>query len=131
VLIPVGRYGLAPAGVPASMQERLRRRAGSDGLCLFAADQAHGRPAGGAFGCYSTQQLLHGRAIAGLGRRVYGLVPDGVDKIKITLADNTTSTVNVQQNFFIYSGSLGRGEIRWLNKHGAVLRTIAHAADLG
>lgn len=125
VLIPVGRYGLHPPGDPAIP----RRQAGSDGLCLFAADQHQGQPAGGGFGCYSTQQLVDGRASAGLGSRVYGLVPDGVEKIKISLADRT-QTLKVDENFFIYSGSLGAGEVQWLGEQGNVLRTFPGAPHL-
>jgi hypothetical protein len=124
VLIPVGRYGLDPDGASP-----IPRPSGSDGLCVFAEDRDHGQPAGGGFGCYSTEQLLHGQLIAGLGQRVYGLVPDGVDKLQITTA-NTTLTVEVEQNFFIYSGMLGAGEIRWLDKTGRVLRTIPGAPGL-
>jgi hypothetical protein len=128
VLIPVGRYGLAPAGLPAAMRRHWHRPAGRDGLCLFAADQDHGKPAGGGFGCYGTRQLLDGQATAGLGHRVYGLVPDGVDRIAVTLAGRATLMVNVAQNFFIYGGSLGRGTIRWLDHDGKVLRTLRRAS---
>jgi hypothetical protein len=124
VLIPVGRYGLPPAGLPAKLRRAMHRPAGSDGLCVFAADQDHGHPAGGGFGCYSTRDLLAGRASAGLGHRVYGLVPDGVDRIEVALAGGTMLTAKVEQNLFIYSGSLGRGELRWLDRQGAVLKTV-------
>jgi hypothetical protein len=121
VLIPVGRYGLDPEGASP-----IARPSGADGLCVFAEDRDHGQPAGGGFGCYSTEQLLHGQLIAGLGQRVYGLVPDGVDKLQITTGD-TTQTVDVNQNFFIYSGMLGAADIRWLDTDGGVLRTIPGA----
>jgi hypothetical protein len=131
VLIPVGRYGLAPAGTPPALAERLGRREGVDGLCVFAADQDHGRPAGGGFGCYSTQQLLSGQAIAGLGDRVYGLAPDGIDKVEVALDDGRIlATANVVQNFFIYDGALGRGDLRWLDDQGKIVKTIPAASDL-
>lgn len=131
VLIPVGRYGLAPAGAPPVVSERLRDRAGSNGLCLFAADQDHGHLAGGGFGCYSTQQLLSGQAIAGLGDRVYGLAPDGVEKIDVALENGRIlATANVEQNFFIYDGSLGRGNLRWLDERGKIVKTIPGASEL-
>ena len=140
VLIPVGRYGLMPpdmsepAGVSAAllerMRQRMRERQGSDGLCVFAADQLNGRPDGGGFACYGTEQLLQGHAAAGLGSRTYGLVPDGVEKIEIVDGGRTTQTVDVEQNFYIYSGQLGRGDLRWLDGDGKLLKTIPGASDL-
>lgn len=124
VLIPVGRYGLLPADAPALMRER--RRAGSDGLCLFAADQDHGRPAGGGFGCYGTRELLANRAAAGLGDRAYGLVPDGVASIEV-VGDGRRITAEVNGNFYIYTGSLGRGELRWLDGRGEVIKSFPGA----
>lgn len=132
VLIPVGRYGLPPSGGhPAGQQLVQRRPAGSDGLCVFAADADHGHLAGGASACYSTKELLAGRAIAGLGNRIYGLVPDGVAKIEVTRSDRTAITANVEQNFFIYSGNLGSGDVRWLDEGGAVIKTFPREAHLG
>ena len=131
VLIPVGRYGLTPAGTPQAFAERPGRREGADGLCVFAADQDHGRPAGGGFGCYNTKQLLSGHAIAGLGDRVYGLAPDGIEKVEVALQDGRIlATANVEQNFFIYDGSLGRGNLRWLDEQGRIVKTIPGASDL-
>ena len=140
VLIPVGRYGLmppdarAPAGISEALRERMRQRMrarqGSDGLCMFAADQVNGRPDGGGFGCYSTAQLLQGQAAAGLGSRTYGLVPDGVEKIEIVAGGRTTQTVDVEQNFYLYSGQLGRGDRRWLDGDGKLIKTIPGASDL-
>ena len=128
VLIPVGRYGLLPADAPAVVREH--RRSGSDGLCLFAADQYHGRPAGGGFGCYGTRELLDNRAAAGLGRRVYGLVPDGVARIQVVGRDGTTLTAGVEDNFYIYTGSLGGGELRWLDERGEVIKSFPGAPAL-
>ena len=129
MLIPVGRYGLVPkqdvAGLPEALLERMRRRQGSDGLCLFGADID-----GGGFGCFGSGQLLAGQASAGLGDRVYGLVPDGVERLEIVVGGHPKRTVDVEQNFYIYSGSLGRGDIRWLDADGKLLKTIAGASDL-
>ena len=128
VLIPVGRYGLLPPDAPAFMQER--RRAGTDGLCIFAADGANGQLAGGGFGCYGTQQLLDNRATAGLGRRVYGLVPDGVASIEVVGAGGRRLTADVKDNFYIYTGSLGGGELRWLDERGDVVKSFPGAPFL-
>lgn len=122
---------MLPPDVPPALREAMRRRSGSNGLCLFAADADHGRLAAGGFGCYGTADLLAGRAAAGLGDRVYGLVPDGVDHLEISLPGRPPRTVAVAENFYIYTGSLGRGDIRWLDASGNVLRTIPGASDLG
>lgn len=127
VLIPVGRYGLLPDDAPESMRER--RRTGADGLCLFAADQENGRPAGGGFGCYGTQALLANRAAAGLGDRAYGLVPDGVASIEV-VGDGMRITADVKNNFYIYTGSTGAGEMRWLDKRGDLVKSFPGAPDL-
>jgi hypothetical protein len=128
VLIPVGRYGILPPDAPAMMREH--RPSGSDGLCLFAADQDHGHLAGGGFGCYGTRELLDNKAAAGLGHRVYGLVPDGVARIQVVGRDGATLTADVNDNFYIYSGSLGGGELRWLDARGDVIKAFPGAPDL-
>jgi hypothetical protein len=126
VLIPVGHYNAAP-GVAAAMRPEHDRLSGPDRLCLFAADQEAGRPAGGGFGCYSTEQLLAGRAAAGLGRRTYGLVPDGVARLQRTAPDGTRSTVEVHENVYIYDGLLGRDTVHWIGADGHVIKTLPGA----
>lgn len=94
VLVPVERYDPGPAPTPAWRQAFAQK---DDALCVFA--QARD---GGGKACYSTRDVLSGRASSGsIGRETYGLVPDGVASVRLEFATGQTLVVKVKDNFFV------------------------------
>ena len=57
-------------------------------------------------------------------------MPDGVVRIEVVGADGGRTTANVKDNFYIYTGSLGDGELRWLDERGDVIKSFPGASDL-
>jgi hypothetical protein len=76
-----------------------------DALCLIAGDV--GGSAGGA--CFSTQQVLSGRAEASLGDQFYGLVPDGVRTVAVRTSSGREYGAPVSQNAFVVVVPYGTG----------------------
>ncbi|HEU4977165.1 MAG TPA: hypothetical protein VFT50_18900 [Baekduia sp.] len=68
-----------------------------DALCVFAAEP---NGDGGGKSCWSTRDVLDGHAVAGIGPRLYGLVPDGVATVEVRLADGRVEPSTVTDNFF-------------------------------
>jgi hypothetical protein len=69
----------------------------ADGLCLFYADP---NGDGGARDCWSIADVRVGRATGELGRHIYGLVPDGVARVRLTYSDGRSQAAGVIDNFF-------------------------------
>jgi hypothetical protein len=130
VLIPVAGFrGPFPT---ALTQPDETQTAGVDGLCLFVADPT----GGGASGCRSLDELLNGvgRLPQVAGSRMYGLVPDGVARVEVTLAEGPALSANVRNNLFVIDLSAQHfapparparaREVRWLDSSGALIERI-------
>jgi hypothetical protein len=97
VLVPVVRRAAHAATVGA--QPAIR-----DALCVYYPFGGHGSNTH----CWSTRQLFAGEAVATIGAHEYGLVPDGVRSVRVSLGAWTRS-VRVAGNFFDVELSIGRG----------------------
>lgn len=126
VLVPVAQFGLERKAAPAPLQAAPTR---NDGLCLVATDTDRGEPAGASFGCYVTDQIRAGEAIAAIGQQVYGLVPDGVDSVSVRLTGDHVIDATVQDNLFTYTvpaRSATRAEnLQWRDGNGSTIKSVA------
>jgi len=86
VLVPVQTRNAA-VGQPAIQ----------NALCVYYP--ASGPSAQNQIDCWSTQQVLAGQATGGLATEEYGLVPDGVSSVSVSLG-SWTKSVAVSGNFF-------------------------------
>ena len=91
VLVPVQRRGASAIGARA-------RPAIRDALCVYYPFTDRGSLNTNTH-CWSTEQLLAGQALAGIGAHEYGLVPDGVLSVRIAVGARRRS-VQVHRNFF-------------------------------
>ena len=143
ILIPVARYRLNQPGIDETVAglrrhgirltsaviAALRQRIGpaSNGLCVFREDFDHGQPAGGGESCFTTDQVRDGRAIMGLGNVSFGLLPDAVDHLDVTL-DGKTTTLPVTDNAWFLQAPPGMtpipSSIVWRSADGSNLKTI-------
>lgn len=78
-----------------------------DALCVFYSEP---KIDGGGKACFSTAELREGKAIASLGRDVYGLVPDGVATVSALFAGDSAVTAPVQDNFFVLRSPATSGD---------------------
>ena len=98
MLVPVKRREAITAGsLPAI----------DDALCVYYAFHGAG-PGKSTTHCWSTQMLLAGLALAGVGDREYGLVPDHVASVLVALGRWKKSTP-VAGNFFDVTLPTGGG----------------------
>jgi hypothetical protein len=90
VLVPVVRRDPTPTAGGAI----------DDALCVYYP--VHGAGAvGPSPACWSTAQVLAGTAVSSASGRVFGLAPDGVRSVSISVAGNSTPAVaSVTDNFF-------------------------------
>ena len=91
VLVPVQRRGASAVGGRA-------RPAIRDALCVYYPFTDRGSLNTNTH-CWSTEQLLAGQALAGIGAHEYGLVPDGVLSVRVAVGTSKQS-VPVHGNFF-------------------------------
>ncbi len=96
-LIPTERFSDDAAGPPLTRTE--------DALCvLYPSSRSATRIGGAAYPCWTTAMLLGGRAVGrvadGAVEHVFGLVPDGVARVELTLGDGTIITTAPRTNFF-------------------------------
>ncbi|HEU0318989.1 MAG TPA: hypothetical protein VFR49_16770, partial [Solirubrobacteraceae bacterium] len=123
-LIPIERFSDEAAGPPVTRTE--------DALCVFYP--AGPRPTGvsGAdYPCWTTPMLLGGRAIGrvadGNVEHVFGLVPDGVARVELSLGDGTSITTAPRANFFEAALPPGTSPFtaiqatRWFDASGAAV----------
>jgi len=68
-----------------------------DALCLYYPQSVSGLS--DDIGCWSTAQVLAGQAFAGLGTHEFGVVPDGVTSVNVSLG-SWAQSVPVTDNFF-------------------------------
>jgi hypothetical protein len=114
----------------------IRQRVGPapNGLCVFREDFDHGQPAGGGESCFATDQVRDGQAMLGLGNVAYGLVPDGVDHLDVTV-DGKTTTLPVTDNAWFLQAPPGTipipQRIVWRSVFGSEIKTINHDAPSG
>lgn len=137
VLVPVERYDIDSANLPAGAAHRAPK---ADGLCLFVEDRQGGQEAGGGWSCFSTAQVLAGEAGGGIGSTRYGVLPDGVAKLAITYTQGDAITAPVDDNVFAYLPPRDKTPPdrstqpvetrRWIAGDGAVLKTITGLALL-
>jgi hypothetical protein len=132
VLVPVERYDPGPAPTAAWRRAFAPKE---NALCVFA--QASD---GGGKACYSTREVLSGRASAGsVGRETYGLVPDGVAAVRLQFVKGQTFVAKVKDNFFVADSPPERKDARhspaaavavetWLDEGG---RPLSRHALLG
>ena len=96
VLVPARSWNLV--GVEEN-EPRLRkvfdRARKQDALCIFVFDPVDG----GGNGCYTTAELLKGFAGGGIGPVAYGLVPDGVARVRFEYQTGA-ETATVRDNFY-------------------------------
>lgn len=90
VLAPVERRDAASAGTTGSA-------AIANALCVYVP--VNGVTVGETTHCWTTQQLLAGSAIAEVGGHAYGLAPDGVTAVRLSLGAWHRSAP-VTDNFF-------------------------------
>lgn len=125
VLVPVAQYGLERTGDPAPLRGASMRK---DGLCLVATDTDRGEPAGASFGCYVTDQVRAGEAVAAIGQHVYGLVPDDVDSVSVLFDEGHAVNVAVQNNLFTYTvpaaSDARAANLQWRDRAGSTIKTI-------
>lgn len=100
VLVPVKRRDASAAD--ASAQPAI-----ADALCVYYPFSGPGSLNNNTH-CWSTQQLLAGQALAGIGNHEYGLVPDRVSSVLVTLGPWKKS-VTVAGNFFDVTLPTGSG----------------------
>lgn len=115
ILVPVERAGTADPGYPPSVKR--------DALCVL-----YDSPVGTAQKCGTSEELDDGRIAgamnAGNGTiSLFGLVPDGVQRVRATLRDGTVLTNTVKNN--LYDLPLGAGpralggvSVEWLDASG-------------
>jgi hypothetical protein len=85
---------------------------------------------GGGYGCATPQQAVGGSLMMTLSRddshaEIYGLLPDGVDSVTVTLADGTASTLPVVDNTFMARYDQMTSSIAWLDADGVEQTHIA------
>jgi hypothetical protein len=91
VLVPVARRDATAVGATA-------QPAIDNALCVYYPSSGTGSVRNNTH-CWSTQQLLAGQALAGIGDHAYGLAPDGVSSVLVTFGPWKKS-VTVARNFF-------------------------------
>lgn len=100
MLVPVERRDASAVGVPA-------QPAIDNALCVYypfsGPDSLNNNTH-----CWSTQQLLAGQALAGIGDHEYGLAPDGVSSVLVALG-RWKKSVTVAGNFFDVTLPIGSG----------------------
>jgi hypothetical protein len=96
VLVPVVRRDPTPAGSPSTSAAG----AIDDALCVYYP--VHGAGAlGSSPACWSTEQVLAGTAVSSANGRVFGLAPDGVRSVSISVAGSSAPVAApVADNFF-------------------------------
>lgn len=99
VLVPVKRRDASAVGAA--------QPAIDDALCVYYAFSGSGSLNNNTH-CWSTQQLLAGRALAGIGNHEYGLAPDGVSSVVVALG-RWKQSVPVTGNFFDVTLPIGSG----------------------
>jgi hypothetical protein len=72
----------------------------TDALCVFFGDPTGD---GGVRSCWTTDDVVAGRARNSLGRLVYGMVPDGISRVRLTFVGAQVVEAPVQDNFFVLS----------------------------
>ncbi|MEJ7787724.1 MAG: hypothetical protein WKF96_23220 [Solirubrobacteraceae bacterium] len=97
---------LAPVARAGGGKDTLAAPSRANVLCAFAAEPNptgdSGFGDGGGFGCYSDADIASGRAILGLGDRVYALAPDGARKVTVAKG---AEPVLVKDNVYSYTGT--------------------------
>jgi hypothetical protein len=111
VLIPLEHYRL-----PSTPHRRLPAIA--DALCVYYPEPVAD---GGAKACWTTEDVMQGRALAGLGHHVFGLVPDRVATVRIELGAGRVVETAVKDNFFTLVAPGRTRKIIWLSATGEVL----------
>lgn len=104
VLVPVERRNASAAGSPVAQP------AVENALCVYYPFGDLGAVSSNIH-CWSTQQLVAGQALAGIGGHEYGLAPDGVATVRVALGAWTKS-VRVAGNFFDVTLPRGSGTSR-------------------
>ena len=101
-----------------------RSDTGSPQLCIFVPELDAD---GGAQYCVASDALA-AQLPAELGRTLFGLVPDGVSRVRIVLDGGSVSVAGVRDNFYAaVRPRRARGRpvaVTWLGESGAVQRTI-------
>jgi hypothetical protein len=100
VLVPVKRRDATAVGAPA-------QPAIDNALCVYYPFSGSGSLNNNTH-CWSTQQLLAGQALAGIGDHEYGLAPDGVSSVLVALG-RWKKSVTVTGNFFDVTLPIGSG----------------------
>lgn len=100
VLVPVQRRDASAVGAPA-------QPAIDNALCVYYPFSGTSS-LNSSTHCWSTQQLLAGQALAGIGDHEYGLAPDGVSSVLVVLG-RWQKSVTVTGNFFDATLPIGSG----------------------
>lgn len=138
VLVPVSRFGEIQPGFPSPLV--------SNALCVvFPFPAGPGHPSGAAFPCWTAAEVRSGRALsAARGPSellIFGLVPDGVRSVRLSLRDTAAVTVAVHSNFFVRAvrrAGAGRAragalptKVAWLGASGHVVGPPLHRFPAG
>jgi hypothetical protein len=118
VLIPFER-----GAVPLDAQGRPLRAFAPETYMNVACLFEHSADGYGGIGCHSAQKIRLGRAISSGSDRVTGLVPDGVDRVRLIRGD-ATSEAPVQNNLFVAEGAEPPLQVDWLREDGSLIRQI-------
>ena len=94
VLVPAVAYNPKFIGGSSSLRARLVR---SSPVCLFYPDPLG---TGGVRNCWGQEDIEAGTATASLGLHQYGLVPDGVTRVRALYSDGVSAAAVVKDNFF-------------------------------
>jgi hypothetical protein len=118
VLIPFER-GAVPLDAQGRPSRAFPPETYMNVACLF--EQTGDGFAG--IGCHTAQKIKLGRAISSGSGRVTGLVPDGVDRVRLIRGDRT-SEAPVQSNLFVAEGAEPPLQVEWLRDDGTLVRRI-------
>jgi hypothetical protein len=118
VLIPFER-----GAVPLDAQGRPSRAFPPETYMNVACLFEHTADGFAGIGCHTAQKIRLGRAISSGSDRVTGLVPDGVDRVRLVRGDTTTEAP-VQNNLFVAEGTEPPLQVEWLRDDGSLIRQI-------
>jgi len=74
-------------------------------------------------GCHNAEKIKSGRAIASGSGAVSGLVPDGVDRVRL-LRGGDAVDASVRDNLFVANDADAPRQIEWLAADGSVIKRI-------
>jgi hypothetical protein len=129
VLMPVDRFNLESAKlIDVDTPERVKAllRVKPDGLCTYEADP---RGDGGGGGCWTWTEVRNGTLPGSMGAVLSGLVPDGIDHVRVVLDGGAQLEADVHENFYAASASSGETapaaiRVTWFDSSGRAVRTI-------